>query len=149
VEITNDAFFKVFKEVTKFLPRHENASASFKAWFKKILVNTSIDHFRKYHKKEIMATSEMGTTLLIDQQETAEDLLQYKEIIKLIQQLSPAYRAVFNLYIFEGFTHAEIAKTLKISEGSSKSNLFKARQHLQAFFKHNKSLNLKKEMTIC
>ena len=62
---------------------------------------------------------------------TAEQMLQHKEIIKCIQQLTPAYKAVFNLYVIEGFSHAEIAEKLNISEGSSKSNLFKARQNLQ------------------
>ena len=55
-----------------------------------------------------------------------------KELVKLIQTLSPAYRMVFNLYVFEGFKHREIAEILKVSEGTSKSNLADARKILQA-----------------
>jgi len=57
--------------------------------------------------------------------------LQYKDIIKCIRQLPPAYKRAFNLYVIEGFSHAEIAGKLNVSEGTSKSNLFKAKQNLQ------------------
>ena len=78
-----------------------------------------------------MATVDANNLTLADERETAEQMLQHKEIIKCIQQLSPIYKAVFNLHVIEGFSHAEIAEKLNISEGTSKSNLFKARQNLQ------------------
>jgi RNA polymerase sigma factor (sigma-70 family) len=57
--------------------------------------------------------------------------LHYQDLIKLIQKLSVAYRTVFNLFVIDGFSHQEIADQLSISEGTSKSNLFKARQQLR------------------
>jgi len=59
------------------------------------------------------------------------DRLAYKDLLVLVQELSPAYRTVFNLYAIDGYSHEEIADLLKISIGTSKSNLFKARQKLQ------------------
>jgi RNA polymerase sigma-70 factor (ECF subfamily) len=68
--------------------------------------------------------------------ETPEQRLQYKEIIRCIRQLSPAYKLAFNLFVIEGLSHAEIAYKLHISEGTSKSNLSKARHQLQQLLKN-------------
>ena len=131
VEMTNDGFLKVYRDLKNFVPRYDNIVGSFMGWFKKILVNACIDHLRKYNKKEMMASVDTSNLTLADERETADQMLQHKEIIKCIQQLSPNYKAVFNLHVIEGFSHAEIAEKLNISEGTSKSNLFKARQNLQ------------------
>ena len=130
VEITNDAFLKVYRNLKNFKPVYDNTVASFMAWFKKVLVNACIDHIRKYNKKEMMASVDTDQLILADERETAEQMLHCKEIIKCIRHLSPACNAVFNLYVIEGFSHAEIAGKLNITEGASKSNLFKARQNL-------------------
>jgi RNA polymerase sigma factor (sigma-70 family) len=138
IEMANDAFLKVYKGLKKFTPRYNNTIASFKAWFKKVVVNACIDHVIKYNKKEVLSTSvSYEQMLLADEQETAEQMMQHKEIIQCIQQLSPAYKTVFNLYVIEGFSHAEIAYKLNISEGTSKSNLFKARENLRQLLKRN------------
>jgi len=131
VEMTNDGFLKVYRDLKNFVPRYDKTVAAFMGWFKKIVVNACIDHIRKYNRKEMMATVDANNLTLADERETAEQMLQHKEIIKCIQQLSPIYKAVFNLHVIEGFSHAEIAEKLNISEGTSKSNLFKARQNLQ------------------
>ena len=149
IEMTNNVFLKIFKSMKKFAPRHDDITISFNAWFKNIVINACIDHIRKYHKKDTMPTIETSSIQVIDQKETGENILEYKEIIKQVQQLSPACRAVFNLYAIDGFTHAEIAEKLHISEGSSKSSLFKARQQLQAFFKPSNCLNYKKIGSAC
>lgn len=138
IEMTNDAFLKVYKGLKKFTPRYNNTIASFTAWFKKVVVNACIDHIIKYNKKEALSTSvSYEQMLLADEQETAEQMMQHKEIIQCIQQLSPAYKTVFNLYVIEGFSHAEIAYKLGISVGTSKSNLFKARENLRQLLKRN------------
>ena len=147
VEMVNDAFLKVFKDLKKFEPRNDNFAASFTAWFKRVVMNACIDHFRKYHKKETMANLEIEKIPISDQRQNGEGILTYKEILKCIQQLSPAYRTVFNLNIIEGFSHAEIADKLNISTGSSKSNLFKARQNLQTLFKNRNVVNHEIEMS--
>ena len=123
---------KLFKKVHQFDEfRQEDRLLSLKAWFKRILVNTCIDHYRKNR------TSVNGHVLtdeserLPDRGETGLDVLSYKEIIEAIRMLSPAYRTVFNLFVIEGLSHEEISKKLGISIGASKSNLSKARDNLR------------------
>ena len=62
------------------------------------------------------------------------------EILKLVQKLSPAYRTVFNLYVIEGYSHKEVGKLLGISEGTSKSNLAKARAKLQQMIRNSRMI---------
>jgi RNA polymerase sigma factor (sigma-70 family) len=132
IEIANDAFLKVYKGLKNFTPRYNNIVASFTAWVKKITVNVCIDYAAKHNKKEVLTTGiNYEQMLLAAEQATVEQHLQYKEIIKCIHQLTPAYKTVFNLYVIEGFSHAEIACKLSISEGTSKSNLSKARENLK------------------
>jgi RNA polymerase sigma-70 factor (ECF subfamily) len=141
VEMINDAFLKIFREVKNFEPRYGNTVASFTAWVKQIMIYSCIDHIRKYNKKEIMTSIDSEQVMLADECETAEEMLQRKEIIKCIQKLSPGYKAVFNLFVIEGFSHAEIAKKLDISEGASKSNLHKAKQNLQHLLEKSNLIN--------
>jgi RNA polymerase sigma factor (sigma-70 family) len=141
VEMANDAFLKIYMSLKNFEPRYDNTIISFTAWLKKIVIYTCIDHRRKYNKKERMAGVHSDITSLTDESETAEQMLQHKDIIKCIRQLSPAYKQVFNLYVIEGFSHAEIAGKLNVSEGTSKSNLFKAKQNLQKILKESNIIN--------
>jgi len=141
VEITNDAFLKIYNGLKNFTLRLDNIVALFMAWFKKIVINTCIDYLRKHRKRELIITStDVKQVMLADEDETGEQMLQYQEIIKCIQQLSPVYKTVFNLYVIEGFSHAEIAYQLNISEGASKSNLFKAREHLKQLLKKDNTM---------
>jgi len=146
VEMTNDGFLKIYRDLKNFVPRFDNTIASFTAWLKKIMINTCIDHIRKYGKKEMTNSIEIEQVSITDQRETAEQMLQHKEIIKCIQQLSPVYKAVFNLYVIEGFSHAEIAEQLDISEGTSKSNLHHARQNLQQLLKKSHIINYERSI---
>jgi RNA polymerase sigma factor (sigma-70 family) len=131
-EIMNEGFIKLYRNIHQFEEsRHADVLASLKGWFKRILVNTCIDHYRKnasYVHNQMLSED---TENIADRQETGIDVLSYKEIIEAIRQLSPAYRTVFNLFVIEGLTHEEIAKHLGISVGSSKSNLSKARENLR------------------
>jgi len=127
MEIANDGFIKIFKELASFKARYEDVEASLKGWMKKIMVNTSIDHFRKNQKYRLNVSIDDKLYHIEDHAETSVDKLSYDEIYKVIQQLSPVYRTVFNLYVIDGFKHEEIAKQLKISVGTSKSNLAKAK----------------------
>ena len=128
VEILNDGFMKVFLKIGKY-----DVSRSFKGWIRRILINTAVDAYRQNHKHyyaedvSVLAHEVVEGTVL--------DQLQYEMLIKLIQDLSPAYRTVFNLYVIDGFSHEEIAEQLHISVGTSKSNLFKARANLQGRIK--------------
>lgn len=130
VEILNDGFLKIFKEIYKYQPAYSDTIASFKGWIRKIMVYTAIDHYRKI-KKHLNHHTDPVTLQIASTQETALDKLTYQEILRAVQQLSPAYRTVFNLFVMEGLSHEEISNKLGIAEGTSKSNLAKARMHLQ------------------
>jgi len=131
IEILNDGFLKVFKEVYRYKPAYTDVVSSFKGWLRKIMVYTAIDHFRKNHKHQFTTDLDNGVIQVASHAEDALDRISYEEIIRSIQDLTPGYRTVFNLFIIEGFTHEEIAEKVGISIGTSKSNLAKARRQLQ------------------
>lgn len=128
-EMVNDAFLKVFKNIHIF-----NEMQSFQAWFKTITVRTCIDHYRKFSPKvALVDVSEMPH--LEGSQAEAVDNLSAEEILELVQKLPPSYRTVFSLFVIDGYSHAEIAEMLNINEGTSRSNLVKARLKLQEWIK--------------
>lgn len=131
VEILNDGFLKIFREVHRFKPSYDDVLSSFKGWLSKIMVYTSIDHNRKYQRYELNTILNGKVVDMPSRYESALDKISYEEIMMAVRNLSPAYRTVFNLFVIEGFTHEEIGKTLGISSGTSKSNLAKAKRHLQ------------------
>ncbi|MEP7239170.1 MAG: sigma-70 family RNA polymerase sigma factor, partial [Ferruginibacter sp.] len=138
VEMVNDAFLRVYRDLKNYVPLFDTTAGSFVAWLKNLVVNACIDYNRKYSKKEIMAGVDIEKGALADERENDEQMSEHKLIIKSIQKLPPAYKLVYNLYVIEGFSHVEIADKLNISEVTSKSNLFKARQMLMQLLKeHN------------
>ena len=124
-EIVQEGFVQVFKSLKNF--RNEG---SFEGWIRKIMVYGAIQHYRSKSKMypviniETANVEEVGNENIIAQ-------LGKKELLKMVQALPPAYRMVFNLYVFEGLKHREIAEHLGISEGTSKSNFFDAKIILQ------------------
>ena len=125
VQILNDAFMKVFENIRKY-----DLKKPFKPWFRQIVVNTAVNHFHKnknFRKWETLDHTKTEPAV----RETILSSIQYDEIVDMVQQLTPAYRTVFNLYVIEGYTHLEIAELLDISEGTSKSNLHKAKRNLR------------------
>jgi len=124
IEILNDSFMKVFTNIKKFDTAHP-----FKSWFRKIVVNTALNHMKKNSKLKMQ--SELNEAIHVSDREDILSRIGYKELIKLVQSLSTAYRAVFNMYVIDGFKHEEISNALGISVGTSKSNLSKARVILQ------------------
>lgn len=131
VEILNDGFLKIFKEIHRFKPAYTNEINSFKGWLRKIMVCTAIDHFRKNKKHRVVGQLDIASVKVYTHEVNALEKISYDEIIRFIQGLSPAYRTVLNLFIIEGFSHEEIADQLGIAIGTSKSNLAKARKQLQ------------------
>lgn len=123
-EIVHDAFLKVFNKLGTLADTN-----SFKPWLRRIVVNTSLDYYRKktnqIHHLEVVEHDTVSVNEDALQQLSAED------IYAAIAQLPTAYRIVFTLYAIEGFKHEEIANRLNISVGTSKSNLSKARVKLQ------------------
>lgn len=127
VELLNEAFMKIFTNLKKF-----DSSKSFKPWFRKILINTCINNFKK---KKIAFKVELDE---VNDYSTPDEILSgisYEEILDMIRKLSPAYRTVFNLFVIEGFKHEEIAEMLGISIGTSKSNLSKAKKNMRVILK--------------
>ena len=134
LEAANDGFLKVFRDFHRFdATRHpEDLVGSFRGWLKRIMVHTAIDYYRANERHQHQQELYDVTLNQADQSATPLDALSYDELLTLVQRLSPAYRAVFNLAVIDGFGHEEIAKKLHISVGASKSNLFKARALLRA-----------------
>lgn len=126
-EVLNMAFLKVFRNIGKF----NSGQGALEAWIRRIVINSAIDQYRKNMRQQ--RTIDIETVRYTKDSEQGHHDLEAEDILKLIQRLSPSYRTVFNLYAIEGYTHAEIAEELGISEGTSKSNLFKARMKLKSF----------------
>lgn len=136
LEILNDGFLKVFTKIDQYQP-----ISPFKTWLRKILVNASIDHYRRYQQK--IERLEVPTRAISPSiYNTALDTLGFEDLVKVIQRLPHSYRLVFNLYVIEGMTHKEIAMALKINIGTSKSNLAKARRKLQELLKNSHGIYL-------
>lgn len=138
-DLVSESFVKLFKNLDQFnFSLQSDLEALLKAWFKRIIVNTCIDHLRKTHLKLISYDVAPEKETASETQESGLDKIAYQEIIESVRLLSPVYRTVFNLFVIEGFSHEEIANQLKISIGASKSNLSKARQNLRKLIKEKK-----------
>jgi len=124
LDILHEGFIKVFRHISKYKP-----GTSLNAWIRRIMVNTSIDFYRKAIRRR---TEDLDQAYQVSSdQADAVSVCGEKEILAAIQTLSPGYRAVFNLYIIEGYSHREIAQQLEITESTSRSNLVKARTKLK------------------
>lgn len=134
-DILQDGFIKVFGSMDKF-----NRQGSFEGWIRRIMVNTAIDHFRRTKNAYLLLGEERSIEDFgendeedVYAEEGPEDEFDFKpaDVINAMQKLTPAYRTVFNLYVFEEMTHKEISEMLGINIGTSKSNLAKAKSNLK------------------
>jgi RNA polymerase sigma-70 factor (ECF subfamily) len=119
-DLLQDGFVKIFNNLDKF-----RGEGSFEGWVRRIFVNTSIEHFRRSVKNYTVSDTE--NVVIEDTSLSALDNLAERDIINLIQELSPGYRQVFNMYVIEGYSHKDIGDILGISEGTSKSQLARAK----------------------
>ncbi len=143
-ECANDTFLKVFRNLQKY-----DFDYSFKSWISRIAVNTCIDSIRKEEKyTKLIELVDHNDDIKIDtDSELYFDIIVDKEILPIIQELSPSYRMVFNLFVFEGYKHREIAEMLNISTGTSKSNYLRAKTIIKNNILHNeKYAELKSKM---
>lgn len=125
LDILHEGFIKVFKHVASYQP-----GTSLTAWIRRIMVNTAIDYYRKTIRRR---TEDIETAYNLSSSDAdAISQCTEKDILAAVKKLTPAYRAVFNMYVIEGFSHKEIADQLEITESTSRSNLVKARLKLQA-----------------
>lgn len=127
LDLLHEGFIKVFQNIGRYRP-----GTSLPAWIRTIVVNTCIDYYRKTIRRR---TDDINDAhFLSDDAPDVLSNLTEQEILAAVQELSPAYRAVFNLYVVEGYSHKEIGEALQITESTSRSNLVKARLKLQDYF---------------
>ena len=126
-DILQEGFLRIFLNIKKY-----SGIGSFEGWMKRIIVNNSINYYHKYYKyRHHSDISEIYDTKTTDKVFDDTDF-SYKDLLKVINELSPGYKQVFNLYAIEGYKHKEIAKLLKINENTSKSQFHRAKKSLQA-----------------
>ena len=132
MEIVNDSFMKVLENISDY-----DGSKPFRAWYGRILINSSVDNYRKNSRRSTLHQ-------LIDH-ESAEEMedppvqaeLSAKDILSLFSCLPENYRMIFNLYEIEGYSHDEIARMLDISYSASRTNLSRAKKLLRELYKRN------------
>jgi len=131
-DILQEGFIKIFFNVKKF---RKIEGGSFEGWMKRIMVNTALNHIRKKNAQRNTIDFDVVEERLGDQvDEVEEDTDVYvteEEILGMIQELPQGYRSVFNMFVFEKYSHREIAELHGISENTSKTQLLKARKYLQ------------------
>jgi RNA polymerase sigma-70 factor (ECF subfamily) len=131
-DMVQNGFIKIFKKLDVY-----NFEGSLEGWIRRIMVNTAIDQIRKNKRdpfsiEDDQRIQSIEEDIPFSEEDDYETKVKAEVAIAAISNLSPAYRTVFNMYVIEGFTHREIAEYLGISEGTSKSNLAKAKQKLRA-----------------
>ena len=128
-DILQDGFLKVFAKLEAY-----NYEGSFEGWIRRIIANTAIDQLRKRKNDFILLQEDQSLEDFAEliEEDLEEEEVEFKpdQVLVAMHELSPAYRTIFNLYVFENLTHKEIADKLDISVGTSKSNLAKAKRNL-------------------
>ena len=128
-DVVQTGFIKVFKNIEKY-----HGDGSFEGWVRRIMSNTAIDHIRQNKKIFVSVDATEYDWLAEQENEEAKWNVtlqnETERVMEEIQNLSPAYRLVFNMYVIEDYSHNEIADILGISVGTSKSNLSKAKRNL-------------------
>lgn len=124
-----DGFVKIFGILDKF-----NGQSKLETWMTRVMMNTAIDHFKRENKfvlyedaENIVKDDGESDVLFVEEEREISE----EEILNILQELPDGYRIVFNMYAIEGLGHKEIAEKLGISEGTSKSQLARARMHLR------------------
>lgn len=130
-EVLNEGFFKVFKNLDRYDPRHP-----FKAWLRTIMVNTAISYFRK-HKKHSAGVISLEDAPYPRFDDDILGQITADEILQIIQGIKPVYKNVFLLYVVDGYNHREIAELLHINEATVRSHYVRARARLQHLIKEN------------
>ena len=128
LEVLNDSFFKVFDNLERY-----QRDRPFKTWFRRILVNTALDHYRSNKRFRIFLDAE-PEEVEPGLEPVMEQALKAEEILRLFEGLPEVYRVIFNLYEVEGFNHEEIAGMLDVSPGTSRSHLSRAKKMLRKLY---------------
>jgi RNA polymerase sigma factor (sigma-70 family) len=123
-DIFQEAFVKVFQYI------HTYQGGSFEAWLKRIFVNTAINHYHKNKKHYNQLEYEEAPDTILEHEDILSSLTT-AELLEAINQLPEGNRLIFNLFVLEGYTHKEIGDMLGIHEGTSKSQLARAKASLK------------------
>ena len=123
-DILQEGFIKVFRKLDQF-----GGKGSFEGWVRRIMINTALERYRSQVRLYPLTDNTVKKENLV--QEEVFDRLSASDLIRLVQDLPPRYRMVFNLYAIEGYSHKEIGEMMGITVGTSKSNLSRARDILQ------------------
>ena len=124
-DMLQNGFIKVFQKMEDY-----RGDGSFEGWIRRIMVHSSIEYYRKYHKMvQLVDLEDASGHTSVDAQTLSK--LAANDLMELIRQLAPGYRIVFNLFAIEGYSHKEISEMTGISEGASKSQLSRARSVLK------------------
>lgn len=123
-DMLQNGFIKIFKKLDDY-----RGDGAFEGWVRRIMVHSAIEYYRKHHKMMMMDVTDIGNEPSVNPAAMAN--MGVKDLMNIIQQLSPGYRMVFNLYAIEGYSHKEIAGIVGITEGASKSQLSRARTILK------------------
>lgn len=142
-QLLNDGFLKVFTQIDLF-----KNTGSFAGWMRRIMVNTCLDYLRSTALKEEMilhvrAVPAEESNIAVGND--AVESMEFKELVQSIQTLPTMTRTVFNMFVFDGFSHREISEQLTISEGTSHWHLHQARNLLQKRIKETEKKNVKYE----
>jgi RNA polymerase sigma factor (sigma-70 family) len=124
------AFTKIFDRIEQF-----KGEGSFEGWIRRIMVNEALTHLRK--SRAMYVETELEQADREPDYDRLSDHLEAEDLQKMIQELPPGYRLVFNMYAIDGYSHKEIAEQLGISENTSKSQLSRARTYLQKILMEN------------
>lgn len=129
-DILQEGFLRVFTKIHQF-----EFKGSFEGWIRRIMVNTALEKFRKQDR--LTPVEEMKIYESTEYVEETISSITAGDLMRIIQELPPRYRMVFNLFAIEGYSHQEISEMMNISEGTSKSNLSRARVILQKSVEEN------------
>lgn len=125
-DVLQEGFVRMFTCLHQY-----RQGGSFEGWVRKIMVNCALQHYRKRTRFLPASAVQLPCLLSVPDNNNIHNRLDAVYLLQLIRRLPPVYQMVFNLYTFEELTHREIARALKISEGTSKSNLHDARRILK------------------
>lgn len=134
-DLAQDGFIKLFDKIELF-----DGEGAFEGWMRRLFVNLCLDRIRRNKSSFLTYAQEIDEEKIDDHEHDTSgpedwvEVIGREKILEEIQNLSPTYRLVFNMYVIEGYSHSEIASELNISEGTSKSNLSKAKSNLRRAF---------------
>ncbi|MFC4689278.1 RNA polymerase sigma factor [Dokdonia genika] len=121
-DVLQDAFITIFDKITQYKNK-----GSFEGWLKRVVINTALQRYRKPGVYSLVNEENIKEVEV----EVEEDAIPLDYLLSIIQELPDRYRMVFNLYVMDGYSHREISELLTISQGTSKSNLARARMILK------------------